>query len=238
MPTLAEQQLSAEKFAAFCSELRALAAKPTLVQVQAVLVRYGVTSPTSKSGKPSPMAAKAVLDGPFARYVARVNAGRETREALCAAAGAGVHPLDAIEEAMVIELQDQLVGAKDGEVDVKYIVDQLTKLRASISMRENSRRQQQDLERKLTDSEARRATAERAVRVLERRLEAAQFDAAKAALAHVKQLGAIAGDKTIDDAERLERARKRLFGETPAGVRSLEQLDERPNRGGKKEHAS
>jgi hypothetical protein len=161
MPTLAEQQLPAVTFTAMCDELRSLAAKPTLDQVRAILIRYGVTSPTSKDGLPSRMAAKAVVDGPFARYVERLNAGRETREALCAAAGSGRHPLDAIEEAMVLELQDHLVGAEGGEIDIKFVVDQLTKLRMSISMREDSRRKQTDLERKQRETEARLELAER-----------------------------------------------------------------------------
>jgi predicted RNA-binding protein with RPS1 domain len=176
MPTIAEQQLPAEKFSAMCEDLRAIAARPTLAQVREVLVRYGVTSPKARDGKPSAMAAKAVLDGPFARYVARLNAGRETREALCAAAGAGVHPLDAIEEAMVLELQDAIVGADGGEIDVKWIVDRLSQLRSSISMRENSRRQQADLERKQKETEAKLALAEQREALFREQIEKLQAD--------------------------------------------------------------
>lgn len=152
MPTLAEQQLPAAAFAAMCEELRALAQRPTLEQVRDIMVRYGVTSPAAKDGKPSLMAAKAVVDGPFARHIARLNAARESREALCAAAGAGKHPLDALEEALVIELQDLFVGGDDGKVDVQYLVNQVTKLRAAISMRTDAARKETDLERRLRES--------------------------------------------------------------------------------------
>lgn len=211
MPTLAEQQLPAAKFSALCEELRAIAERPTLAQVRAVLVRYGVTSPTARDGKPSPMSAKAVLDGPFARYVARLNAGRETREALCSAAGAGVHPLDALEEAMVLELQDHLTGAEAGGVDVKWVIDQLTKLRASISMRENSRRQQADLERKQRETESKLALAEQRERLFQEQIAKLQADAAeraeqaaqaKAALTAAVKRGGI----TKDTLARIEEA--------------------------------
>ena len=112
------------------------------------------------------MAATTVRDGPFKRYLERFNAGRETRDALCTAAGAGRHPLDAIEEAMTIELQDHLTGAEGGEIDIKFVVGQLIKLRTSISMREDSRRKQADLERKQKETEAKLELAEQREKLL------------------------------------------------------------------------
>lgn len=58
------------------------------------------------------------------------------------------------------------------------------------------------------------------------RLKLQQLDAAKAALAHVKELREIASDSTTSDAEKLERARLRLFGDG-AAVPSLASLDAR-----------
>ena len=58
------------------------------------------------------------------------------------------------------------------------------------------------------------------------RLKVQQLDAAKAALAHVKELRAIAGDATASDAEKLERARVRLFG-TGTDIPSIASLDKR-----------
>lgn len=156
-------KLSGPKFETMLEELRALSAKPTLEQIADVMVRYGVTSPKAKDGKPSKMAATTLRDGPFKRYLERLNAGRETREALCAAAGAGVHPLDAIEEAITLELQDHLVGAEGGEVDIKFVIGQVEKLRSSISMRENSRRQQADLERKQSETEKKLEVADQQI---------------------------------------------------------------------------
>ncbi|MBI3885916.1 MAG: hypothetical protein HY302_09345 [Opitutae bacterium] len=215
------QKLSGPKFDAMLEELRALSARPTLAQIAGVMVRYGVTSPTAKNGQPSIMAAKTLRDGPFKRYVERLNAGRETREALCSAAGAGVHPLDAIEEAMVLELQDHLIGAEGGEIDIKFVIDQLTKLRTAISMRENSRRQQTDLERKLADSESKRIATEERTVLLERRLELVQFDAAKAVLEHAKEVRLVIADKNLDGPAKTERVRKLLFGEKPADFKPV-----------------
>lgn len=152
-------RLSGQKFESLLEELRMISHEPTLDEISDVMVRYGITSPTSKDGRPSKMAATTLRDGPFKRYLERLNSGRETREALCAAAGAGVHPLDAIEEAMVLELQDHLVGSEEGRVDIKFIIDQLTKLRASISMREDSHRKQDDLELRVRESEKKIAIA-------------------------------------------------------------------------------
>jgi hypothetical protein len=194
------EQLPGPKFAELLAELRALAGKPTLKQIADVMVRYGVTSPTAKDGRPSPMAAKTLRDGPFKRYLERLNSGRETREALCAAAGAGVHPLDAIEEAMVIELQDHLTGAESGEVDIKFVVDQLTKLRASISMREDSHRKQTDLERKQRETASKLELAEKQLVLRDEQIAKLQADAkdrteraaqAKAALTGIKAKGGI-----------------------------------------------
>lgn len=148
-------KLSGPKFEAMLEELRQLSAKPTLAQIRDVMIRYGITSPKAKDGAPSQMAAKTLRDGPFARYIERINAGRETREALCAAAGAGAHPLDAIEEAMVLELQDHLVGADGGAVDIQFVISQVMKLRTAISMREDSRRKQSETEAKLEIAEQR-----------------------------------------------------------------------------------
>lgn len=209
MPTLAERQLTPDKFAAMCDELRGLAETPLIEEVREVLVRYGVTSPTSKDGKPSLMAARALRDGPFKRYVERLNAGRETREALCAAAGAGVHPLDAIEEAMVIELQDHLAEAET--LDVKWVVSQLVKLRTSITMREDTRRKQADLERKQRETTAKLELAEARERLYAEQI--ARFEREKAdwekkrsdalaALAVAEKKGGVTADtrKLIEDA--------------------------------------
>lgn len=141
-----------EQFEAFCEELRALPAKQRTLEGIAALFeeRTGL--------KASVEAARTFKGGPFARYLEKLEHGRQAREALCAAAGAGVHPLDALEEAAVIELQDHLTNAES--VDVEWLGKQLVKLRMSISMREDSRRKNENLERLQSETAAKLQIAE------------------------------------------------------------------------------
>lgn len=169
MPALT-QQLSGPEFERMLADLHAISAEPTLEQIRAVMVRYGIKSPSAKDGTPSNGAATTLRDGPFKRYVERLHAGRDTREALCAAAGAGVHPLDAIEEAMVIELQDHLIAPEGGAIDIKFVIGQLVKLRMAISMREESHRKQADLERKQKETEAKLELAEQREELLKQQI--------------------------------------------------------------------
>lgn len=206
MPALT-QQLTGPDFERMLADLHAISAAPTLEQIRAVMVRYGIKSPSAKDGTPSNMAATTLRDGPFKRYVERLHAGRETREALCAAAGAGVHPLDAIEEAMVIELQDHLTAPEGGKIDIGFVVGQLVKLRTAISMREDSRRKQLETEAKL--------------REMGQKLQLQQFDAADAVIAHAKEIKLILADNKLDADARRERVRFRLFGEMPKDWRPV-----------------
>ncbi|MBI5768751.1 MAG: hypothetical protein HZA93_13215 [Verrucomicrobia bacterium] len=151
-------QLSGPQFEAMLAELRAISAEPTLEQIRAVMIRYGIKSPTAKDGLPSAQAATTLRDGPFKRYLDRLNAGREAREQLCSAAGAGKHPVDAMEEMAAIELQDHFTSG--AAIDIEWVTKQLVKLRASISMREESRRKTEDLERKQRETEAKLQLAE------------------------------------------------------------------------------
>jgi chromosome segregation ATPase len=144
MPTKIEASLTHAQFEEFCQKLLELPGKArTLAGVQSLASEYGITV--------SPMGAKAFKDGPFARHLEKLNRGRETREALVAAAGAGVHPLDALEEATVMELQDHLTEAET--IDVNFLSSQLVKLRTSISMREDTKRKDRDFDRKLRETE-------------------------------------------------------------------------------------
>jgi hypothetical protein len=194
-----------EQFEAFCRELQELPAKQRTLEGIATLFeqRTGIRA--------SVMAAKSFKDGPFSRYLERLNSGRETREALCAAAGAGVHPLDAIEEAAVIELQDHLTGAEGGDVDVQWIISQLVKLRMSISMREETRRKAEDLERKQRETTAKLEIAEQQMKLRDEQIARLQREKedweqkkekAKAAIAQAAKKGGI----TADTRKLLEKA--------------------------------
>ena len=152
-----------EQFEAFCEELRALPARERTLEGIARIFR-------DRTGiEASVMAAKSFKDGPFARYLEKLSAGRQTREALVAAAGAGAHPLDAIEEAAILELQDHLTEAEGGEVDVSWVASQLLKLRTALTMREDSRRKNEDLERKQRETAAKLELVEQIKLVAEER---------------------------------------------------------------------
>lgn len=152
-------QLSGPAFEALCADLRALSADPTLAQVRAVMVKHGISSPKAKDGTPSKMAAKTLKEGPFARYLEKIESGRKHTEALVTAARGGTSHLDALEEVAIIELQDHVTSGET--IDVKFLIGQLSKLRLNLSMREDSRRKQTDLERKLRETEKKIEVADR-----------------------------------------------------------------------------
>ncbi|WP_221029912.1 hypothetical protein [Actomonas aquatica] len=161
MPTKIEKHLSHEELGEFCQRLLEMPGQErTLAGIQGLAAEYGIT--VSHEG------ARSFKGGPFARYIEKLEAGKRTRDALVHAAGAGIHPLDAIEEAMVIELQDHLTEAE--EIDVKFVIGQVMKLRTSISMREETRRKQTDLERKLRESEKKIQIADSELRIRDERI--------------------------------------------------------------------
>jgi hypothetical protein len=199
MPTAIENALTEEQLTAFCKELRDLPGKERSFRgIQAVAKRWGITI--------SHEAAGTFKKGPYARHLEKLNRSRETREALCSAVGAGAHPLDAMEEALVLELQDHLTESETP--DVKFIVGQLLKLRQAISMREDTKRKGFESEKKIEIADVR-------IRDLEQKIELHQFDAAKAVLEHAKEIKLVIADTKASGKEKTERVRKILFGEKP-----------------------
>lgn len=213
------QGLSGPQFEQMLADLRALSADPTLEQIRDVMIRYGIRSPQAKDGLPSNMAARTLKLGPFKRYIERIEAGREAREQLCTAAGAGAKPIDAMEEMVAVELQDHFTAG--GPIDIEWVTKQMLKLRTSISMGEESRRKQQDLERKIADSEAARVQNEQRTAILEKRLELVQLDAAQAAIEHAKEIRGVLADTKLDGAAKTERVRQILFGQKPADFKPV-----------------
>lgn len=202
MPTKIESELTHEQFAQFCERLLGLPGKRrTLAGVQALAREYGISV--------SPMGAKSFKDGPFARYLAKLEKARAGSEALVAAAGAGIHPLDALEDAMVLELQDAITSG--GTIDVKWVVAQLTKLRASLTMREEARRKQTDLTRRLQDSESRRAATDKAIELANQRVAKLEREAAAAA------------EKIAAAKAKLTEAAKPRKGLTPETLKRIEE---------------
>lgn len=207
MAGLIESKLSDAEFTKFCDELLALqGAGRTLKAIQDLARSHGIEG--------SRMAASTFRDGPLARYRAKLENGRATREALCAAAGAGQEPLAAIEAAMVLELEDYIGNAE--KLDLNWVTNQLVKLRGSISQRESQRQMELDLKRKLADSESARHVGAERLALLLKRLDLAQFDAVKAAIKHAKEIRAALGDGSLDGDARAKRVHQILFGERPA----------------------
>jgi hypothetical protein len=67
--------------------------------------------------------------------------------------------------------------------------------------------------------------SDRGAQALAHKIEQDQFDASQAAIKHAKEIQGIVSDKSIDETEKINRVRLRLFGAAPAdfkpvGVRS------------------
>lgn len=68
--------------------------------------------------------------------------------------------------------------------------------------------------KRLRDSDTR-------VRALQHIIQKSQFDAAKAAIAHAKEIGAITSDRSLAEPEKIEKVRARLFGAMPADFKTI-----------------
>jgi hypothetical protein len=160
MATLVEQQLSDAQLKDFCERVRntpGAAKSPTVLQ--RLMIEAGVISRDSATGKPSKMAAIAFRDGPLAKYLERIDRSAEITNALVEAAGAGGDRLTALEEVILIELQDHIAQAET--VDINFLTTQVMKLRTSISMRKKDERDREDLDRKQRETAAKLELAEK-----------------------------------------------------------------------------
>jgi hypothetical protein len=157
------------------------------------------------------MSASATRDGPLQQYLESIRAARESTEAIVTIAKEGLGVTDAAAAVLGRTLLDKsLALARQGEDASLDETDAMTK----------------SLKR-LRDGDQRG-------RFFDANMKIQQFDAAKAALMHASELREISNDTKLSTAEKLERARKKLFGDAPADVQTLDQLDQRPNRGGDK----
>lgn len=207
MPNKVESSLGDDKLLQFCDELRALSARPTGRQIQEAAERYGFTI--------SIPAALTFRDSTFEAHLQRLRRGKDLAKAITSAVREGEgSALDAAEELAAQELLDVLTDVDaEGRPNIAKLSGVILNLRMAASSRK-------DTDRKLEETEAK-------IRNLEQKLELARFDAAKAALQHVKELRMIAGDGTLNEAEKLQRAQLRLFGEAPENLPTLAQLDQR-----------
>lgn len=149
-PNKIEQSLSLAQLQAMLEELKALAAKPTLAQIQAVAKRYGV--------EVSLMGAKTFRDNTFEAHLARLARGREKTQTVLKAIGGGAHPLDAIEDTAAADILDAYTEGE--EVDVEKVVKAALSLRTSLSMRQDSKRKDAEQERKHRETEKRLEVAD------------------------------------------------------------------------------
>ncbi len=213
MANLVEQQLSDAQIKDFCERVRTTpgaAKSPTIIQ--RLMIEAGVISPTAEDGKPSKEAATSFRDGTLKRYLERIDRATEITNALVKSAGAGGDRLTALEEVILIELQDHIAQAET--VDINFLTTQVMKLRTSISMRKKDERDREDLDRRQRETAAKLELAEKRealfteqIAKLER--ERAEWEekkaAAKAALTEVKKKGGLTKEslKAIEEAAAL-----------------------------------
>lgn len=137
------------------------------------------------------MAAKSFRDTTYARHLQRIGKAGELAAQVAALrqAGAGHTIADAAAAIISDEVLDQLVNRDpDSPVDL----DVLSKI-----------------VKRLRDSDTR-------TRALEHVIERHQWDAAKAAMKHAKEIKTICGDRNMDNNAKIEAVRRRLWGEAPA----------------------
>lgn len=145
MPNKIEGSLSHEQLQAFLDELKGIAAKPTLAQIQTAAKRHGI--------EVSLMGAKTFRDTTFRAHLDRLSTGREkAAQILQAVRDGGAHPLDAVEEAAAADLLDAYTSGD--EVDVAGLVKIAMTLRSSIEQRKGRDRADADLARKQRETEA------------------------------------------------------------------------------------
>lgn len=162
MPGKIANTLSDSDLTALLGELRSLSGEPTLVQIQSVAKKFGVTV--------SLMGATTFRDTTFRAHLERLRNGREkSAQILSAVREGGAHPLDAVEEAASADLLDLYTSGE--EVDTAAIVKVALQLRASLESRKDRDRHDADLARKIRETDARIEAAEQARLLAEKRVE-------------------------------------------------------------------
>jgi len=66
------------------------------------------------------------------------------------------------------------------------------------------------------------------LREMAQKMELQQFDAARSVLEHAKELRGIIQDKSLDQAQKVERVRAKLFGQAPADFKPIDQKGAQP----------
>lgn len=180
-------------------------------------------------------AANNFRTGPLDDYLKRLEKNGQKARELVELAKANVPTSRANEIKLGMAISDKL----DADLDDMSAAD-LNRVSLINARLRSSEDRSTDLERKLANSETARDNSDRRTEVLEQRLGMVQFDAAAAALEHAMALREIVADKTLDPATKLERARQRMFGDAPAGLRPIgethgQAAPKLPEKGGKSE---
>lgn len=202
MPNKFESELTHAQLAAFLEECKAIAAKPTLVQIQAAAKRYGLDV--------SLMSAKNFRDTTFSAHLSRLAAGREkSAQILNAVREGGAHPLDAVEESAAADLLDAYTSGE--EVDTAAIVKIALQLRASIAQRKDGERADKDFARKLSETTAKLQLAEQQLKLRDQQIAKLETDLKERAERAEKTKTALAvaakkGGITADTRKLIEKA--------------------------------
>lgn len=185
MKTKIEKAFAPAEFPEF---LRRAAALPgcELKDIQALAAEYGITV--------SLMGARSFRKGPFADYLEELKAKREQAEAVAEIADNGLGIGKAAAAAFAQKVFDASVSIGADEIGTK----KANNISLAISRLNAGDDRARFLEAKLEE--------------MQEKLKLSQFDAAKAAIAHLTELRAIAVDSKLSTEEKLEAARQRLFG--------------------------
>jgi hypothetical protein len=184
------QELTDDQLDQFIRELAALPKKDRkLKHIRHKAAEMGITI--------SLMSAKSFRDTTFQRHLAKMeNAQRAARLVEDIDRG-GSTLADASAKLLSKRIFDQLMDAEDEDTAEVIDLDQMT---LAVARLRRGNVQQAALEERI------------------KALQVAQLDAAKIVLQQTRELKTITDDKTIDETEKVERIRRRLFGEAPAAA--------------------
>jgi hypothetical protein len=180
------QELTVEQLDQFVRELAALPGKArTLKAISEKAAALGI--------EVSLMSAKSFRDVTFERHLQRMRTAQEVALQVEGIEAGGNTLASASAKLLSKRIFNQLLEAEDNEetaIDVEAMSLSVSRLRSG------------DV-----------ATATHQLKI--QALELAQFNAAAAALKHARELKSISENKSLDEKEKIERVRLKLFGPAP-----------------------
>lgn len=201
MASKIETSLTPEQLHEFfkrCAQLKG----SKLKDIQALAEEFGIDV--------SLMSARSFRQGAFQEYLDELRLKREMAESVTAIAKDGLDLTAAAASALSAKVLDAAMN-----LDSRMIgTDIGNNVSLAVARLQAGSDRAKDLQRKLDDSETKRAATEQ-------RMDLQQFDAATAVLAHAEEIKLIIADKSLDAGARTERVRKILFGEKPADFKPV-----------------